>query len=96
MNHYDPEYPENPQLSIAAALHLLSSANTHGVSAVRCQALLQHLERLAMDASLAEPLRHTCSQLYCTWNEVMYTMLRLEQTDSSGCPRFPQNAMRLH
>ncbi|MDR1647058.1 MAG: hypothetical protein LBR88_03350 [Zoogloeaceae bacterium] len=96
MNDHDPEYPENPQLSIAAALHLLSSANTHGISAARCQALLQHLERLAVDASLAEPLRHTCYRLYCTWNEIMYTMQYMEKTDSPGYPCFFQDTLRLH
>jgi hypothetical protein len=74
MNNNDMEYPEDPQLSIAAALHLLSSSSVHGVSVARCEALLRHLERLSVDSGLAEPLRRTCFCLYCIWSETMQSM----------------------
>jgi hypothetical protein len=74
MNDSEVKYPENPQLSIAAALHLLSSASVQGTNVARCEALLRHLERLSVDQALAEPLRRTCAGLYRTWTEVMQSM----------------------
>ncbi len=71
MNDSSVDHPKDPQLSIAAVMHLLSSASMRGASAVRCRVLLQHLERLAEDRTIAEPLRHTCASLYRTWSEVL-------------------------
>jgi hypothetical protein len=65
------EFPENSQLSVAAALHLLSVMGTHGANATRCAALLRHLNRLSWDTRLAHPLRCSCSQLHAVWKQIL-------------------------
>ncbi|MDR1887774.1 MAG: hypothetical protein LBQ81_00015 [Zoogloeaceae bacterium] len=78
-HEHDEEYPQDPQLSVAATLHLLSMVGLHGANAARCSALLRHLERLFQDECLAEPLRQTCVQLYSSWRRVLRSIQRVDQ-----------------
>jgi hypothetical protein len=103
MNETDEEYPENPLLSVAAALQLLSSVGTHGVNVARCRALLRHLDRLLWDPCLAEPLRATCIQLYHTWKTILHSIQPIDPGSADACrvesfefmPQIP-NGQRLH
>ncbi|MDR3323016.1 MAG: hypothetical protein LBS89_02295 [Zoogloeaceae bacterium] len=81
----DAEYPENPQLSVAAALELLTSVSLRGADAARCGALLRHLERLQWDAALAEPLRATCAQLFLIWQHVLQSIQTAESEGGETC-----------
>ncbi|MCX9157115.1 hypothetical protein OPU71_13360 [Niveibacterium sp. 24ML] len=55
------------ELSLAAALHLLSSSVARGITAAKTQALVQHLQRLANDDSLDATLRQACRELRAQW-----------------------------
>jgi hypothetical protein len=106
MNAYEydeEEYPENPQLSVAAALQLLSSVGVHGANVARCAALLRHLERLLQDQCLADPLRSTCVQLYSTWKKVLQSIQPVDpgSVDTAWIESFDSmprtsNGRRLH
>ena len=58
---------ERAELSLAAALHLLSSSVARGITAAKTQALVQHLQRLASDDALDPTLRQACNELRAQW-----------------------------